>query len=250
MTVRQWLSMAPFTLGMSSGFFGFFAHAGMLSVLEEEGLAPARVCGSSAGALAGGLWAAGLPARRICDELLSLRRAHFWDPRPGLGLLRGGLFRARIEALSPVRTLEECRVPVAISVFDVRALRTTVLRRGPLALALHASCAAPLMFQPVRIGDHIYLDGGIRDRPGLAGAEEGERILFHHLPSRSPWRRVTSPALKVPRRPNMQVVATDGLPRVNPFRLERGREAMALAQQATRLALSSAASAELSPDAR
>src|SRR5215831_5779294 len=149
-TLREWLAAGPFTLAMSSGFFGFFAHAGALSVLEGEGLVPARVCGSSAGALVGGLWAAGVPARDLCDELLRLRREHFWDVRPGLGLLRGSLFRARLEDLAPVPTFEQCRAPLAISVFDVGRLRTAVLRSGALAPALHASCAAPVMFHTVR----------------------------------------------------------------------------------------------------
>ena len=192
-TLRDWLSAGPFTLVMSSGFFGFFAHAGVVSVLEDEGLLPARMCGSSAGALVGGLWASGVPARRLSHELLELRREHFWDVRPGLGLLRGALFRARLEALALVRTFEECRVPLAVSAFDVLAARTTVLRDGELAPALHASCAAPFMFQPVRIGARLYLDGGILDRPGLAGAGHGERVLFHHLTSRSPWRRRIAP---------------------------------------------------------
>src|SRR5512138_1576520 len=104
-SLRDWLAAAPFTLAMSSGFFGFFAHAGVVSVLEEEGLTPARICGSSAGALVGGLWAAGVRAARIREELLALRREHFWDVGgPGLGLLRGRLFRQRIEAVAPAAT--------------------------------------------------------------------------------------------------------------------------------------------------
>ena len=53
-TLRTWLTEAPFTLGMSSGFFGFFAHAGVLAALEEQGLTPRAVAGSSAGALVTG----------------------------------------------------------------------------------------------------------------------------------------------------------------------------------------------------
>ena len=40
-TLREWLAQGPFTLAMSSGFFGFFAHAGVLLALREAGLAPA-----------------------------------------------------------------------------------------------------------------------------------------------------------------------------------------------------------------
>jgi NTE family protein len=237
-SLREWLSGGPFTLAMSSGFFGFFAHAGVMSVLEEEQLFPARISGSSAGALVGGLWAAGLSPRTICTQLVELRREHFWDVRPGFGLLRGALFRSILESLLHGRTFEECRVPLAISVFDLGARRTAVLRSGAVAPALHASCALPIMFQPVRIGQRFYLDGGILDRPGLHGVEHGERVLHHHLVSRSPWRLPNSPALRRTERPNLKTVAIDALPRVNPFRLERGVEAMRRAAEGMRAALS------------
>ncbi len=236
-TLRDWLAEAPFTLVMSSGFFSFFAHAGIVSVLEEERLLPARICGSSAGALVGGLWGAGLPASRIREELLALRREHFWDPRPGAGLLRGARFRERLEAALPVSTFEACRCPVAVSVFDLLARRTAVLRSGALAPALHASCALPLLFQPVRVHGRLYLDGGVLDRHGLAPVAPDERVLYHHIASRSPWRRRDSPALRVPDRPGLQAVALEGIPRVGPFRLERGAEALERAAEGMRAAL-------------
>jgi NTE family protein len=236
-TLRDWLSERPFTLGLSSGFFGFFAHAGVVSVLEEERLRPARIVGSSAGALVGGLWGAGVPAPRLREELLALRREHFWDPWPGMGLLRGRLFRARLEAILPVRTFAECPIPVAVSAYDVLGMRTAVLREGALAPAVHASCAAPFLFQPVRIGARLYCDGGVRDRHGLAGLGDGERVLYHHLTSRSPWRRRDSPALRIPARPDLRAVALDGIPRLGPFRLEQAREAMERAADGMRAAL-------------
>jgi NTE family protein len=236
-TLREWLARAPFTLGLSSGFFGFFAHAGVVSVLEAEGLRPSRIVGSSAGALVGALWGAGVPAPRIKEELALLRREHFWDPRPGLGLLRGRMFRERIEAMLPVRTFEECPTPVALSAFDLIGLKTAVLDRGLLAPAIHASCAAPILFQPVRIGARLYSDGGVLDRHGLAGAKDDPRILYHHLTSRSPWRRASSPALRVPERAGLHAVALRGLPRLGPYRLERGREAMERAADGMRAAL-------------
>lgn len=239
-TLRQWLAAGPFTLGLSSGFFGFFAHAGVVGVLEEEGLRPARLCGSSAGALVGGLTAAGLPAAALHEALLALRRQDFWDPGPGLGLLRGRLFRARLEALLPVASFEACPRPVALSVYDLRTRRTVVVRAGPLAPAIQASCAAPVLFQPVKVEGRRCLDGGVRDRHGLAALEEpgwGGRVLYHHLTSRSPWRRAGSPALQVPVRPDLQAVALQGLPRLGPFRLERGAEALALAAEGMRAAL-------------
>ncbi len=235
-SLREWLAQAPFALSLSSGFFGFFAHAGFVAALEEAGLTPARLGGSSAGALVAGCWASGLTAAEIADTFLGLRREDFWDPAPGLGLLRGRLFRRRLEATLGARRIEDCPRPLAVSVWDVLGRRTRVLRRGDLAAAIHASCAFPGLFQPVWIDRRPHLDGGIADRPGLQSVD-GERVLYHHLASRSPWRRPGSPALAVPARKGLAPVVVHGLPRIHPYCLDRGAEAFAIARDATRRAL-------------
>lgn len=236
-TLGEWLAEAPFSLGMSSGFFGFFAHAGVLAVLEDEGLVPQRCAGSSAGALVTGLWSAGVSATALRNELLGLERAHFWDPRPGPGLLRGRLFLEKLESILPVSTFEQCRVPLHVSVFDVLSRKTRVRERGALAKALVASCALPVMFQPVWMEGRPYSDGGILDRPGLVGMPANERVLYHHLASKSPWRKKGSAALQVPVRPGLSALVIEGLPRVDPFHLERGRDAFESARVSTKRAL-------------
>lgn len=238
-TLGQWLEAEPFTLAMSSGFFGFFAHAGMLRALEEAGFAPARVAGSSAGALVTGMWAAGLSARSICDELLAVERRAFWDPRPGLGILRGDKFRMRLADIIGAVTFEQCRAPASLSVFAIRRLRTEVIRDGDLASAIVSSCAFPGLFQPIRRNGELYSDGGILDRPGLAGVERGERTLHHHLTSRSPWRRRNSSALVPPQRVGLVSLTLGDLPRANPFNLEAGHRAMELAYERARRAVDS-----------
>jgi len=90
------------------------------------------------------------------------------------------------------------------------------------------------MFHPVWIERRAYWDGGIFDRPGLAGIAEGERMLFHHIASRSPWR-AREPA--VLRRRNMVTLVIDDLPRSGPFRLDAGHRALELAREATMVAL-------------
>ncbi len=232
-TLGDWLARGPFGLAMSSGFFGFYAHTGMLSALVARGLRPAHVAGSSAGALVAGAWAAGLSCDALAEALARLERADFWDPAPGAGLLAGRRFDALLRALLPVAEIERCGVPVRISVFDILARRTAVLERGDLPTAIRASCAVPGMFQPVWIARRPYWDGGILDRPGIAGVPPG-RLLFHHLASRSPWR--TSPP-SVPRRADLVALVLEGLPRSGPFRLEHGRRAMQHAREATARAL-------------
>lgn len=234
LSLAEWLVQDDFTLVMSSGFFGFFAHCGMLQALESASIRPAAVAGSSAGALVGGCWAAGLNGVEIGDALLRLHRSDFWDPWPGPGLLRGRKFRDMLWELLPVSCFSECRVPAAFSAFDLLSFKTAILRNGELVPAVHASCAVPLMFHPVWINGRPFMDGGIADRPGIAGVETNSRVLFHHLSSRSPWR------LRPPRPPGRKNLATltiNGLPRVDPFQLHRGVEALETARRETLSAL-------------
>ena len=235
MTLADWLAEQPFTLTMSSGFFGFFAHTGMLEALVERGLRPARVTGSSAGALVGGLYAAGVDPAAIAQRLLSVRRVDFWDPAPGLGLLRGRKFRALLEAIVPGARLEAGRLPASLVVHDVLSHAPKSFSTGLLAPVIQASCAVPLLFQPIWLDGRPYLDGGILDRPGLSPVAAGERTLYHHLASRSPWRGTGS--LEVPSRSELTSLVIEALPRSGPFKLAVGRAAYEQALAATRRAL-------------
>jgi NTE family protein len=232
-TLADWLAQEPFTLAMSSGFFGFFAHAGVLEALVEAGHVPRRVVGSSAGALVAGAYGAGVPPPELARELCAVRRAEFWDPGPGLGLLRGRRFRARLHALMGERRLEDAVLPTTLVVHDVLAHRPVPRGFGSMAAVIHASCAVPGLFQPVWLEGRPFLDGGILDRPALTALSPGERTLHHHLASRSPWRR----KLEVPRRDNLVALVLGGLPRSGPFALPAGPVAYARAREATRAAL-------------
>jgi NTE family protein len=236
-TLRDWLDEGPFTLAMSAGFFGFYAHSGLLAALEEAGKLPESVSGASAGALVGGLWASGLDAADLWRELERLRRDDFWDPAPGFGLLRGRRFRARLEEILPVGEFDACRAPASISVYDVYSRTTKVLSSGPLAPAIQASCTLPGLFHPTWHAGRPLLDGGILDRAGLAGVNPGTRVLHHHLASRSPWRGRNSKALDTPNGPKLVCVVLEGLPRAGPFRLMNGVRALSAAKNAMRRAL-------------
>ena len=246
-TLAEWLAAKPFTLVMSSGFFSFFAHCGVVSVLEKRNLWPAAISGSSAGALVGACWASGIKADDLRDFLFRLEKNHFWDPGLGLGYLRGRLFRQMIAQMTEVDRLEDCPIPIAISVFDGLAFKTDVLREGDLAGSVVASCAVPLMFHPVRLNGRLFWDGGVADRHGILGAGQG-RVFYHHILSRSPWRRKGSKALQIPIRDELQALAIPGLPRAGPDKLHLGKAAFYHARKAMELALQQPIVARQSPD--
>jgi NTE family protein len=232
MSRAEALAERPFTLGMSAGFFGFYAHAGVLCALQEADVAPIAVAGASAGALIGGLWASGLDATAVREAVFSVDRAAFWDPGLGWGVLRGERLDRLLESWMPTRSFTEARVPASFSAYDVVAQRTTTLAGGDLILAMRASASFPGMFHPVRIDGRWLSDGGIADRSGLSGVPGDAFVVQHHLGSRSPWRRRNSEALLAPSRPNTWTLVVSGLPRVSPFRLEAGAEAFSRAYDA------------------
>lgn len=237
--LEDWLRDAPFSLCLSSGYFSPFAHCGMISVLEEQGLFPERIHGSSGGALVGGMWAAGCSAPELRQLLFDLSRVDFWDPGVGFGLLKGQRFRLMVERTAPVRRLEECDIPVSVSTFHLRTRKTRVFSKGPLAACLYASCAVPLLFQPMRIEGHLYLDGGIGDQPGWAGVPEDARTLHLYVPERRLWPLRGYRPTRLGRRANTCSVILEGLTAVGPYSLKRGVRAYHEAREAMQTALRS-----------
>ncbi|MBD3668038.1 MAG: patatin-like phospholipase family protein [Kangiella sp.] len=235
--LKEWLAEESFTLTLSSGFFGFFAHAGVLRALEESNILPRKLTGSSAGALIAGCWAGGMSSKDIKELLFSLKRQDFWDPGFGRGLLKGDKFRQLLADSLIVKNFSDCRAELCLSAYSIDSKETIILDKGDLVSAIYASCAIPVMFQPVTIDNHRLLDGGIKDRPALDATEPGERIFYHHIASKSPWRRKNSSAIQIPRRANLTSLVIHDLPRSGPFKLDAGQDAYQKAYQAAQKAL-------------
>jgi len=260
-------------LGLSAGYFGFFAHAGLMAALEHAGIAPAALSGSSAGAMVSAMYGAGLDAEDMARILNDVKRDDFWDPvsirdlvraAPATGLLRGDKFTALMQRLLPVSRFEACRVPVHLEAVNLTRGSLDVLDSGDLARAVVASSAYPGLFMPVELnGDH-YLDGGLASKlPMACMLDQVDAVLVHWLPSRSLQRppkvgRGLSPllaalvrGLAVSRRENSRnqvrvalargvpvyVITPRDLPGVNPFHLERGMGALEGAREQAAAAL-------------
>lgn len=164
--------------------------------------------------------ASGLCAGDMRELLFSVKRDDFWDPGPGLGLLRGRKFRELL-ARHYVKDFADAKIPFSAVAFDMLALKTRFLESGPLPDAVAASCAVPLMFQPVRIGASLYLDGGVFHKSAIPTA--GGRVLCVFLENEGLTgayeRRTTFPSLG----PEHLVLRYRGLPKVDFYSL-RGRE--------------------------
>ena len=82
-------SSIDFTLALSSGFFGFYAHVGFLKALDELNIKPTAYAGTSAGAIVAAAAAREFTVKEIEKLILGISRKEFWDPSLGLGFLRG-----------------------------------------------------------------------------------------------------------------------------------------------------------------
>jgi len=196
MSIAESLKHKRVGLCLASGFFGFFHHAGVMQALAERGVRPSRVTGTSAGALVGAMYAAGLDPDRIGEELVGIGLDDFWDMQfpltgDGFGLLAGHRFRARLSQALPVHRFEDCRVPLAVGAVGIDDGRVIHLDSGPLLPAVHASCAVPYLFAPVRIDGRRYWDGGFGEKCPLApflSEPEVDAVVVSYLPLREQGR--------------------------------------------------------------
>jgi len=167
---------------LSSGFFGFFAHAGFLSAVRTAGLVPDAYAGASSGAIVAAMAASGMTDEAIRQILFRVQKADFWDPDPWhkiaryalrrlkgySGYLKGGGFSRLLEAI-PVRTIEACPTPLAVAATNLTRKKETIFTRGDLIKTVHASGAVPMLFKPVEIEGNLYVDGGISNKAPVNG---------------------------------------------------------------------------------
>ncbi len=232
MKIKEWLGQGPFTLSLSSGFFGFYSHLGFARALYEEGFTPSAFRGASAGALIGSALASGHTPQEMAEIVLPLRRKDFWDPKLGFGLLRGERLDSLLQSIvkSDFTHLEK---PLQVSAFDLKKFRTVGLAEGCVIKAVRASCALPGLFQPVSVRDSLFLDGGIRDPLGIHGFDPHHRILIHDISENAMFGlKPKSSHLK-----NMKMIRLDQIPTSGPGKMDRGRAILEISYQKTKALL-------------
>ncbi len=174
-------------LVLSSGYLAFAAQAGFLCAVEDAGLEVNGVCGTSSGALAGLLWAAGIPAQQILAELVAAPPLCRVRPhcRPWRGLLTLDPIRETLSHRLPPR-LEDFSLAVGVGTRGPDG-RHALITTGPAVDAVCASCAVPWLFAPVSLGGEIHADGGAVDRTGLSAwrVHRPGRSVVLHLVARS-----------------------------------------------------------------
>ncbi len=140
------------------------AHVGVLKVLEEGGIRPDLIVGTSAGALVGSLAAAGISATRITGWVHTMRWSALARPvMSRAGLMSNDRLGRFIGRVLPCRTFEALPIPFACIATDLERFEPVLLWSGDLASAVRASCALPGIVVPVQRDGRLLIDGGVAE---------------------------------------------------------------------------------------
>lgn len=149
-------------LALGGGAARGFAHIGVIQVLEEAGLRPDLVVGTSAGSLVAALYASGKTGPELASLAQSMDEGAITDwSFPGRGLIRGEALARYVREQTGAKTIEQMRLPLGIVATDLDSGAGILFQRGDTGSAVRASSAVPAVFQPVRIGTREYVDGGL-----------------------------------------------------------------------------------------
>ncbi|MDH6185249.1 NTE family protein [Polaromonas sp. CG_23.6] len=151
-------------LALGGGAARGFAHVGVIAVLEEAGLRPQMVVGTSAGSLVAAIYATGKTSAQLQQTALSMEEVAITDwmlPIIGKGMFRGDALGRYVNQLVGGRLIENMAIPLGIVATDLNSGQAVLFRSGDTGTAVRASSAVPAVFVPVRISGHEYVDGGL-----------------------------------------------------------------------------------------
>lgn len=166
-----------FALALGGGGARGICHINIVEALDELGIRPTAIAGSSIGSIIGAGMAAGMRGRDIRDYTLELMGKKgsvankLWSLGPAA--MRHSAFGFRfgqfnleliLDALLPSalpKTFEGLQIPLKVTATDYYAQCEVIVESGGLHQALAASSAIPALFMPIRMNDRIMIDGGI-----------------------------------------------------------------------------------------
>jgi NTE family protein len=166
-------------LVLSGGGARGFAHLGVMQALNEAGIFPDVISGTSAGAIVGVLYADGYTPAEIMKILNSNSRYHYIRPTvPKEGLLQiSGIVRILKDNLR-AKTFEELKIPLFVTATDLNNGKIVYFSSGEILDVVIASASIPVLFKPVVIKNIHYVDGGVLDNLPIRPIENKCRFII------------------------------------------------------------------------
>jgi NTE family protein len=171
-------------LALGGGGMRGAAHVGVLKVLLKAGVPIDGIAGTSMGSVVGGLYAAGMPISEIERRFVNGSLMKSFTPipiairlmiapiissprligfRPYDGIYYGFPFHNYLERALPAdkKTIESLNIPFYAIAIDLCDGHPYAIRKGDLIAAMQASSAVPGLRKPIRIGNKLFVDGGV-----------------------------------------------------------------------------------------
>ena len=149
-------------LVLGSGGARGYAHIGVIQVLEQQGIHPEFIVGTSAGSIVGSIYASGKTANELRDIALNMKVNDVRDIKLDMkGILDGKKVENYINQLVNNIPLQQLKIPMYVVATELGQGNKVVFNYGNTGQAVRASVSIPSMFVPTKIGETEYVDGGL-----------------------------------------------------------------------------------------
>lgn len=151
-------------LTLSGGGMRGIAHIAVLKALEEYDLKPNIISGTSAGSIVAAFYSFG----KTPDEMIEIVKETTFFSRSYLRLSKNGIFSSNFilklfNDHFPEDDFKILKIPVYVATTEMTQGIVDFFSEGPLFQPLLASSSVPFIFPPIKMGDKIYVDGGVLD---------------------------------------------------------------------------------------
>ncbi len=151
-------------LALGSGGFRGFAHVGVIKALEEENIAIDYIAGTSIGSLIAAYYSLNNEVDSLLDKVDTLGKRNifqFIDKSSFAGLLSQNKISKHLDPIFSDYSFSDTKIPLQILATNLRNGKTKVFDKGSLKLAVQASCAVPLIFNPIKRNKELLVDGAL-----------------------------------------------------------------------------------------
>ncbi len=149
-------------LVLGSGGARGYAHIGVIQVLEQQGIHPDLIVGTSAGSIVGSIYASGKTAEELRTIALSMKANDVRDVKLDMkGFFDGQKVENYVNQQVNNTPLESLKIPMYVVATELKEGKKVVFNYGNTGQAVRASVSIPSMFIPTRIGKEEYVDGGL-----------------------------------------------------------------------------------------
>jgi NTE family protein len=168
---------------LSGGGAKGFAHLGALKALEEYGIIPDVISGVSAGAIAGVFYADGFSTSEIFKIFTSRKLFRYFEiTKPITGLMKISGLASILKDNLRAQIFEDLKMPLFVCAADLNNGNEVFFSSGPIIKPILASATIPILLQPIKINETLFVDGGLLNNlPVEPIYYDCERLIAIHV---------------------------------------------------------------------